>query len=103
MMKKFTFLLLGLCFAAASVQAARIKDVAEVAGVRSNQLVGYGLVTGLPGTGEKTPFTEQSFRSMLEKFGIQMPIGLSLSSKTWQRLSLPQNYLRSQNLVSAWT
>jgi flagellar P-ring protein precursor FlgI len=74
-MKKFTFLLLGLCFAAASTQAARIKDVSEVAGVRSNQLVGYGLVTGLPGTGEKTPFTEQSFRSMLEKFGIQMPIG----------------------------
>ncbi|MCW8347668.1 flagellar basal body P-ring protein FlgI [Vibrio sp. ZSDZ65] len=74
-MKKFTFLLLGLCFAAASVQAARIKDVSEVAGVRSNQLVGYGLVTGLPGTGEKTPFTEQSFRSMLERFGIQMPIG----------------------------
>ncbi|GAL22525.1 flagellar P-ring protein FlgI [Vibrio maritimus] len=86
-MKKFTFLLLGLCFAAASVQAARIKDVSEVAGVRSNQLVGYGLVTGLPGTGEKTPFTEQSFRSMLEKFGIQMPIASSQNLKTLRQLS----------------
>lgn len=58
-----------------AAQAARIKDVAQVAGVRSNQLVGYGLVSGLPGTGEANPFTEQSFAAMLQNFGIQMPPG----------------------------
>jgi flagellar P-ring protein precursor FlgI len=50
----------------------RIKDLASVQGVRSNQLVGYGLVVGLPGTGEKSPFTEQSFRTMLTNFGISL-------------------------------
>ncbi|MEM0911247.1 MAG: flagellar basal body P-ring protein FlgI, partial [Pseudomonadota bacterium] len=52
--------------------ASRIKDLASVQGVRSNQLVGYGLVVGLPGTGETTPFTEQSFRTMLSNFGISL-------------------------------
>ena len=52
--------------------AARIKDIAEIKGVRSNQLVGYGLVVGLDGTGDgkKTKFTIQSMISMLEKMGI---------------------------------
>lgn len=59
-----------------NVFAARIKDVADVQGVRSNQLVGYGLVVGLPGTGEQSPFTEQSFRTMLANFGINMPNNL---------------------------
>jgi len=52
--------------------AQRIKDVASIQGVRSNQLVGYGLVVGLPGTGEQSPFTEQSFRTMLSNFGISL-------------------------------
>ncbi|AJR09577.1 flagellar basal body P-ring protein FlgI [Photobacterium gaetbulicola] len=57
--------------------AARIKDVAAVAGVRDNQLVGYGLVVGLPGTGESSSayYTEQSFRAMLNNFGINIPEG----------------------------
>ncbi|EKE75448.1 flagellar basal body P-ring protein FlgI [Gallaecimonas xiamenensis] len=71
-MKRLWFLALLLT---ASVQAERIKDVASVAGVRDNQLVGYGLVVGLPGTGEQSPFTEQSFASMLRNFGIQLPSG----------------------------
>ena len=50
----------------------RIKDLAAVQGVRANQLVGYGLVVGLPGTGEQSPFTEQSFRTMLSNFGISL-------------------------------
>ena len=50
----------------------RIKDLASIQGVRSNQLVGYGLVVGLPGTGEQSPFTEQSFRTMLSNFGISL-------------------------------
>ncbi|TRY30915.1 flagellar basal body P-ring protein FlgI [Aliiglaciecola sp. M165] len=53
-------------------QAQRIKDLVSIQGVRSNQLVGYGLVVGLPGTGEQSPFTEQSFRTMLSNFGISL-------------------------------
>ena len=54
--------------------AARIKDLAKVQGVRSNQLLGYGLVVGLPGTGEKNnAFSEQTFRTMLNNFGIKVP------------------------------
>lgn len=56
--------------------AQRIKDLVDVQGVRSNQLVGYGLVVGLPGTGEQSPFTEQSFKTMLSNFGITMPPNL---------------------------
>ena len=61
--------------------AQRIKDLASVQGVRSNQLVGYGLVVGLPGTGEQTPFTEQSFITMLGNFGITMPAGVKPKAK----------------------
>ncbi|MEF1230435.1 flagellar basal body P-ring protein FlgI, partial [Vibrio fortis] len=49
--------------------------------VRSNQLVGYGLVTGLPGTGETTPFTDQTFNAMLQNFGIQLPPGTKPKTK----------------------
>src|SRR5579871_1670665 len=57
-------------------RAERIKDLATVNGVRSNQLVGYGLVVGLDGTGDQTtqaPFTIQSIENMLAKFGITIP------------------------------
>lgn len=56
--------------------AERIKDLATVAGVRGNQLIGYGLVVGLDGTGDQTsqaPFTIQSIRNMLAKFGVTIP------------------------------
>ncbi|GLQ71408.1 flagellar biosynthesis protein FlgI [Vibrio sp. vnigr-6D03] len=82
MLKKWTVVVAGLMMlAVSSAQAARIKDVAKVAGVRSNQLVGYGLVTGLPGTGESTPFTDQSFNAMLQNFGIQLPPGTKPKTK----------------------
>jgi flagellar P-ring protein precursor FlgI len=58
------------------VRAERIKDIATVNGVRTNQLVGYGLVVGLDGTGDQTtqaPFTIQSITNMLAKFGITIP------------------------------
>ncbi|PWI35123.1 flagellar biosynthesis protein FlgI [Vibrio albus] len=80
-MKKLTVLILSLLMMATSAYAARIKDVAKVAGVRSNQLVGYGLVTGLPGTGESSPFTDQSFKAMLQNFGIQLPPGTKPNAK----------------------
>ncbi|MCG5530011.1 flagellar basal body P-ring protein FlgI [Halorhodospira halochloris] len=53
--------------------AERIKDIASIAGVRSNQLVGYGLVVGLDGTGDNAPFTDQSVRSMLSSMGVNIP------------------------------
>lgn len=74
-MKRILLLLMSVALFSTAAQAARIKDVAQVAGVRSNQLVGYGLVSGLPGTGESNPFTEQSFAAMLRNFGIQLPPG----------------------------
>jgi len=62
--------------------AARIKDLASVQGVRSNQLVGYGLVVGLPGTGEKSSkFTQRAFATMLRNFGINVPAGETLKIK----------------------
>jgi flagellar P-ring protein precursor FlgI len=62
----------------------RIKEVAAVQGVRSNQLVGYGLVVGLDGTGDQTtqtPFTTQSLNAMLQQFGITLPPGANLQLK----------------------
>ena len=61
--------------------AERIKDITSVQGVRSNQLIGYGLVVGLDGSGDSTnqaPFTAQSFNSMLKQFGISVPEGARL-------------------------
>ena len=66
------------------VQAERIKDIATVAGVRSNQLVGYGLVVGLDGTGDRTtqaPFTTQSLLNALKQLGVTLPPGTSLQLK----------------------
>ena len=63
-------LLLGACPAWADV---RIKDIADVEGVRDNQLVGYGLVVGLNGTGDRLDsavFTRQSLIGMLERLGV---------------------------------
>ncbi|WP_246058275.1 flagellar basal body P-ring protein FlgI [Litorilituus lipolyticus] len=74
-LRQITIILCSLVLVNASY-AQRIKDLADVAGVRSNQLIGYGLVVGLPGTGEQSPFTEQSFKTMLSNFGITMPDNL---------------------------
>jgi flagellar basal body P-ring protein FlgI len=65
-----------LLLAALPAAAERIKDIATVAGVRANQLVGYGLVVGLDGTGDQTsqtPFTVQSMKNMLNQYGITLP------------------------------
>jgi len=71
-----TILLIFLFFVVVIDQchAARIKDLANISGVRTNQLVGYGLVVGLNGTGDKsnTIFTNQSLANMLEKMGIRI-------------------------------
>ncbi|WP_313704260.1 flagellar basal body P-ring protein FlgI [Massilia sp.] len=79
---RFTFPLLALCAALASTlaapmaQAERLKDMASIAGVRQNQLSGYGLVVGLDGTGDQTsqtPFTVQSIIAMLQQKGVNLP------------------------------
>ncbi|MEM8682568.1 MAG: flagellar basal body P-ring protein FlgI [Pseudomonadota bacterium] len=73
------------------VMAERIKDLASVAGVRSNQLVGYGLVVGLNGTGDQTtqtPFTVQSIINMLTQFGITIPPGTNLQLKNVAAVTL---------------
>jgi len=60
---------------------SRVKDLAMLAGARENQLVGYGLVTGLAGDGDKDPvYTVQSVANMLQRFGINVP-ATTLSSK----------------------
>lgn len=69
---KLLLSLVVLALTLGTAHAQRIKDLASIQGVRSNQLVGYGLVVGLPGTGEQSPFTEQSFRTMLSNFGIKL-------------------------------
>lgn len=79
-------MLLCLCLilAAPLAQAERLKDIASVAGVRANQLIGYGLVVGLVGSGDQTsqtPFTVQTFNNMLTEFGITVPPGTRIQTK----------------------
>ncbi|WP_372872548.1 flagellar basal body P-ring protein FlgI [Shewanella sp.] len=72
-MKMKLLLAVALMAMVVPAKAERIKDIAAVQGVRSNQLIGYGLVVGLPGTGEKASYTEQTFTTMLKNFGINLP------------------------------
>ncbi|GJM04495.1 MAG: flagellar P-ring protein [marine bacterium B5-7] len=72
------FFIFFCLFNSTLLYAERIKDLANIAGVRENQLIGYGLVVGLDGTGDQTtqtPFTIQSLDSMLKQFGISLPAG----------------------------
>ncbi|WP_425502358.1 flagellar basal body P-ring protein FlgI [Simiduia aestuariiviva] len=83
-MKSLALFLCLMMAAPLVAHAERVKDIASVAGVRTNQLVGYGLVVGLNGTGDQTnqtPFTVQSFLNMLNQFGIAMPQGIKLQLK----------------------
>ena len=67
-----------------SAYAERIKDIATIGGVRDNQLAGYGLVTGLDGSGDQTtqtPFTVQSIINMLGNLGVTLPPGSNLQLK----------------------
>jgi flagellar P-ring protein precursor FlgI len=66
---------LALWAAPAAQAASRIKDLANIEGVRQNQLIGYGLVVGLNGTGDtlnNIPFTKQSLQAMLERLGVNI-------------------------------
>jgi flagellar P-ring protein precursor FlgI len=79
-----TGMLAALILWAVPAHAQRVKDLTTMQGVRDNQLVGYGLVVGLDGTGDQTtqtPFTTQSLINMLSQLGITLPPGMQLQLK----------------------
>ncbi len=83
-MKRFIVALLAAVLCGQVLAAERIKDLATFGGVRPNQLVGYGLVVGLDGSGDKassSPFMSQSLGSMLNQLGVQIPAGTKLDPK----------------------
>ncbi len=74
-----------------SAHGARIKDLADVQGVRSNKLLGYGLVVGLTGTGDGAsgaPFTAQSLRNMLSQYGVTVPQNVTIRPKNVAAVSI---------------
>lgn len=74
----------GMLINSLPAQAERLKDLASIQGVRNNQLIGYGLVVGLDGTGDQTtqtPFTVQSIISMMQQMGVNLPPGTNLQLK----------------------
>src|SRR5262245_53433535 len=67
-----------------AAQAERLKDLASIQGVRGNQLIGYGLVVGLDGTGDQVrqaPFTQQSVTNMLSQLGVTVPNNSNMQLK----------------------
>jgi flagellar P-ring protein precursor FlgI len=84
-MRRFLGLIAAvLGFCATAAHAERIKDLATIQGVRPNQLIGYGLVVGLDGSGDQTtqtPFTTQSLQTLLSQLGITLPPGTNLQLK----------------------
>lgn len=92
-MLKFKHLIAAvfLLTTALGAQAERLKDIASISGVRTNQLIGYGLVVGLSGTGDQTtqtPFTLQTFNNMLAQFGIKVPVGGNVQLKNVAAVSV---------------
>lgn len=86
-MKTYLSLLLA-CFLATPVLAERVKDIAEIDGVRDNQLIGYGIVVGLDGTGDSSlALTNQSVATMLGQLGLQQDAN-SIKSKNVAAVSL---------------
>lgn len=81
--KVFLLLVMLALIVSKSAMAARLKDIADIEGVRGNQLVGYGIVVGLNGTGDKRGalFTPQSMSNLLERLGVRVrPEDLKLSN-----------------------
>jgi len=94
MNKYFSKLLVGLVlpFALQTAWADRVKDLASVAAQRSNQLIGFGLVVGLQGTGDdaSVPFTSQSMKAMLSQMGVRIdgPLSDFETAATTSRISI---------------
>ncbi len=104
-MKRFFVVLLSGLLAFPAVAADRLKDITNIAGVRFNQLIGYGLVVGLDGSGDKvtsSPFTGQSLSNMLTQLGVQIPPGTKVDPKNVAAVTLtatlPPFARRGQNI-----
>jgi flagellar P-ring protein precursor FlgI len=85
------FIIALLLLSAPFARAERIKDMAQVQGVRTNQLIGYGLVVGLSGTGDQTsqaPFTVQSLTNMLAQLGVTVPPNITPQLKNVAAVSV---------------
>lgn len=90
-MYKYWIACLATLLISGLAQAERLKDLASIQGVRSNQLIGYGLVVGLNGSGDQTtqtPFTVQTFNNMLAQFGIKVPPGGNVQLKNVAAVSI---------------
>ncbi|GAB6042530.1 flagellar basal body P-ring protein FlgI [Endothiovibrio diazotrophicus] len=84
-----TLAALAVVAAGSPARAERVKDLATLAGVRSNQLVGYGLVVGLDGTGDsQAPFAKQSMTNMLTQLGVTIPAGTNFQLKNVAAVSV---------------
>lgn len=90
-MPKYLIACLVTLLFSSCAQAERLKDLASIQGVRTNQLIGYGLVVGLNGSGDQTtqtPFTVQTFNNMLSQFGIKVPPGGNVQLKNVAAVSV---------------
>jgi flagellar P-ring protein precursor FlgI len=98
---RLAIVLIALSVIAAPVLADRLKDLARIKGVRNNQLVGYGLVVGLDGTGDSAPFTNQTFRNMMDQFGVTLPPGVNpnLDNVAAVTVTAPQRHAPSIRAV----
>ena len=79
----FVGILFFLCLLIVSplTQAERIKDIVNIQGIRDNQLMGYGVVVGLDGTGDVSPLTTQGIISAMVQLGVKLPAGVNLNAK----------------------
>ena len=99
------FILAALMLISGAVHAERIKDLAGIAGVRQNQLLGYGLVVGLDGSGDQTtqtPFTVQSIISMMMQLGVALPPATSLQLKNVAAVMVTSSLPPFRNQGSYW-
>ena len=90
-MRKYWIACLATLLLSSGAHAERLKDLASIQGVRSNQLIGYGLVVGLSRSGyqtTQTPFTVQTFNNMLAQFGIKVPPGGNVQLKNVAAVSI---------------
>lgn len=87
-LKRLMMMAVLLMCCSVTAEAERIKDIASLRGMRTNQLVGYGLVVGLNTSGDKTKFTGQSLRNMLTRLGVRLPPEIDPKQKNIAAVSI---------------
>ena len=85
---RLALITIALALFNSAAEAERIKDIAAVRGMRSNQLVGYGLVVGLNTSGDKTKFSGQTLRNMLTRLGVRLPPDIDPKQKNIAAVSI---------------